>query len=301
VSQSSSVAASGSEFVKYQALGNDYLVLDPAVLQIQPTAENIRLACDRHYGVGADGVLIGPLGPVRAGEPVELRLYNSDGTECEKSGNGFRIFALYLKAQHGIGDRLVVRTKAGDTAVEIVDPSTGLASVDMGRPDFSAAAVPVLGMPDPVLGRELALADQVVRITSLNNGNPHTVLVLDEVSPALARELGPQVATHPAFPERTNVQLVQVLDPKTIRIEIWERGAGYTLSSGSSSCAAAAACHELGLVSDTVQVLMQGGAVDVRFDDRGAVTMTGTAELVASGSFGPSLRKALSQAPVARP
>ena len=163
----------------------------------------------------------------------------------------------------------MVRTLGGDTAVEIIDQSTGLVSVGMGTPDFAAAAVPARGLGDPVLGRELALAGRTVTVTSLNNGNPHTVLVLDEVSPALARELGPQIATHQAFPSRTNVQFAQVIDSKTIRIEIWERGAGYTLSSGSSSCAAAAACQQLGLVSDTVQVLMQGGAVDVQFDDDG--------------------------------
>jgi diaminopimelate epimerase len=286
-------AAPTGDFVKYQALGNDYLILDPAVLNVRPTADNIRLACDRHYGVGADGVLVGPLGPVRGGEPIEARLYNSDGTECEKSGNGIRIFGLYLAAHHPLGDRFVVRTKGGDTAVEIINLSTGLVRIAMGTPDFSAAAVPVLGMADPVLSRELSLATRDVPVTSLNNGNPHTVVVLDEISPALARDIGPQIAGHPAFPNRTNVQLVQVIDSKTIRIEIWERGAGYTLSSGSSSCAAAAACHELGLVSDTVQVLMQGGAVDVRFDDVGAITMTGTAELVASGTFGPHLRQAL--------
>ena len=287
------MAAATGDFVKYQALGNDYLILDPAALAVRPTAENIRLLCDRHYGVGADGVLIGPLGPVRPGEPIEARLYNSDGTECEKSGNGIRIFGLYLAARHQLGNRFVVRTLGGDTAVEIIDPASGLVSVGMGAPDFSAAAVPALGLGDRVLGQQLALADRTVTVTSLNNGNPHTVLVLDEVGPDLARELGPQIATHPAFPSRTNVQFAQVVDSKTIRIEIWERGAGYTLSSGSSSCAAAAACHELGLVSDTVQVLMQGGAVDVQFDDRGAITMTGVAELVASGAFGPRLRQAL--------
>lgn len=297
MSQCRAGADATDEFVKYHALGNDYLVLDPAVLQVRPNADNVRLICDRHYGVGADGLLVGPLGPVRKGQPIELRLYNSDGTECEKSGNGIRIFALYLAERYGVRNRLVVRTKAGDTEVEIIDLGTGLVSVEMGLPDFTAAAVPAVGLASPVLRRELALADESVTVTSLNNGNPHTVLVLEEISAALARKIGPQVATHPAFPERTNVQLVQVVDSKTIRIEIWERGAGYTLSSGSSSCAAAAACHELGLVSDTVQVLMPGGTVDVRLDDRGAITMIGTAELVASGTFGPQLRKALAAEP----
>lgn len=293
MSPAETTAAPTGDFVKYQALGNDYLILDPAVLTVHPTAENIRLLCDRHYGVGADGVLIGPLGPVHQDEPIEARLYNSDGTVCEKSGNGIRIFGLYLAARHRLGNRFVVRTVGGDTAVEIIDRSTGLVSVGMGTPDFSAAAVPAQGLGDPVLNRELTLADRTVTVTSLNNGNPHTVLVLDEVTAALAKELGPQIVAHPAFPTRTNVQFAQVIDSKTIRVEIYERGAGYTLSSGSSSCAAAAACHQLGLVSDTVQVLMQGGAVDVQFDDEGAITMTGTAELVASGTFGPQLRQAL--------
>lgn len=269
------------EFARYHALGNDYLVLDPACFEFVPTPDNVRRACDRHFGIGADGIVLGPIGPVEAGRPVLLQLFNSDGTDCERSGNGLRIFALYL-AQRYAGDwlstGLTARTVAGDSAVRVLDVADGLVRIDMGVPSFEA------GGP-----RTVRLADREVRLNCLNNGNPHAVTVVDRATRELACELGPQIATHASFPERTNVQLLEVLDRNTIAIEIWERGAGYTLSSGSSSCAAAAVARTLGLVDDQVQVRMPGGDLQLSFADDGAISMTGTVELIATGSFGPLL------------
>ncbi len=274
------------EFARYHALGNDYLVLDPARFEFVPTPENVRLACDRHFGLGADGIVLGPIGPVEADLPVTLRLFNSDGTDCERSGNGLRIFALYL-AQCYPGDwlstGLTARTVAGDTAVRVLDVADGLVRVDMGVPSFDA------GGP-----RDVRLADRSVRVSCLKNGNPHAVTVVDRATRELACELGPQIATHASFPERTNVQFLEILNRNSIAIEIWERGAGYTLSSGSSSCAAAAVARELGLVDDQVRVRMPGGELQLSFADDGAIGMTGTVELIATGSFGPALGAGLS-------
>lgn len=274
------------EFARYHALGNDYLVLDPARFEFVATPDNIRRVCDRHFGVGADGIAVGPIGPVEAGLPVTLRLFNSDGTDCECSGNGLRIFALYL-AQRYPGDWLstgvTARTVAGDTAARVLDVTDGLVSIDMGMPSFEA------GGP-----RTVRLADRDVRLSCLNNGNPHAVTVVDRTTRELACELGPQIATHASFPERTNVQLLEILDRNKIAIEIWERGAGYTLSSGSSSCAAAAVARNLGLVDEHVGVRMPGGKLRLSFADDGAISMTGTVELIATGSFGPALGGQLS-------
>ncbi|MDQ0810993.1 diaminopimelate epimerase [Streptomyces sp. B3I7] len=278
------------DFVKYQALGNDYLVVDPLRIDLlglpsAPTAA--RLLCDRHRGIGADGVLVGPLGAVRAGEPVVLRTFNPDGSPCGRSANGLRIFALYLSQHRGGGRDVVLRTHAGDTAVRIDDPAAGLVRVDMGRPSFEAADVPAPDLPGPVVDRVLEVSGRRLRVTCLNNGNPHTVVPLPEVSAALARELGPAIAGHPAFPERTNVQFLRVLDRGTVEIEIWERGAGYTLASGAGACAAVSAAHVLGLVDRAVRVRMPGGAVGTTVDPRGAVTLAGVVEQVAAGTLAP--------------
>jgi diaminopimelate epimerase len=284
-----------TDFVKYQALGNDYLVVDPNLVLLTPTPQAIRLLCDRHLGVGADGVLLGPIGPVQANAPVRLRIFNPDGSECERSGNGLRMFALYL-AQHYLAcSEFAIRTVAGDArAVLHQDEAAGagsgsaVVSVEMGMPRFDAVDEPL-----PVGGRE-------VRITAVHNGNPHAVVHGGDVpstpSAAVARELGPLIAGHERFPGRTNVQFLCVVDRATIRIEIWERGAGYTLASGSSGCAAASAAHHLGLVDRRVTVQMPGGQVlvDVGLD---GVTLTGPVEEVMTGTFAVPLRAALGLPP----
>ncbi|MBT2447841.1 diaminopimelate epimerase [Streptomyces sp. ISL-43] len=267
-----------SDFTKYQALGNDYLVLDPQRVEFTATAESVRLLCDRHVGVGADGVLIGPLGVPRPGAPVELRIFNSDGSACEKSGNGLRMFALYLAENYEAArPSVVLRTVAGDSRAEVLDFAAGRVLVEMGLPAFEEGVT-----------SELAVGDQRLTVTSLHLGNPHTVVVRDEVSAPLAKELGPLIAWHPRFAAGTNVQFARVVDRGTIEIEVWERGAGYTLASGSSACAAAAATHRLGLVDGRVTVEMAGGSVGISIGEDGAVTMTGEAEPVAEGRFAPA-------------
>ena len=155
------------EFAKYQALGNDYVVIDPHRVALQPSPERIRLLCDRHFGIGADGVLFGPTSPTgptaptapgSATEPVEVRIFNSDGGECERSGNGLRIFALYLASHYGYGPEFVIRTVAGDTAVRLL-PEAGAVSVDLGRPRFDAVAQP------------LAVGGDRLFVTRVHNGN----------------------------------------------------------------------------------------------------------------------------------
>ena len=284
-----------TDYVKYQALGNDYIVIDPNRSDLVPTPESVRLLCDRHFGIGADGVLFGPLGrrlPEQRGT-VELRLFNSDGSECEKSGNGLRMFALYVAANYPTGPEFTVRTPAGDSPVEIADPRRGLVKVAMGRPSFNASEVPVLGVHGPATEWPLVIRGQTLTVTSVNVGNPHTVVPVEEVSRQMTEELGPAIARHPRFPRGTNVQFLRVLDRAGIQIEIWERGSGYTLASGSSGCAAACVARALGLVDDSVAVTMPGGRLEVSFDGHGSITMTGVAEQVSDGRFAPAFRERL--------
>ncbi len=284
-----------NDFTKYHALGNDYIVVDPHDFDFSPTPESVRLMCDRHFGIGGDGVLFGPVGRVEKGRAAELRIFNSDGSECEKSGNGLRMFALYLAGRYTSEESFVIHTLAGDAPVQVRDPIRGIVAVDMGRPLFDAADVPVLGLRGPVIARPLAVGGRRLTVTCVNIGNPHTVVPLRDISPELAHELGPAIARHPRFPRGSNVQFLRVIDDQTIRIEIWERGAGYTLASGSSGCAAASAARALGLVGDAVRVQMPGGVVEVASKADGTVTLTGAAEQVAAGRFAPGFRRQLSR------
>lgn len=293
-----------TDFFKYQALGNDYLVIDPRYTDCPMSPEAVRLVCDRHYGVGADGVLYGPLEQPRPGVPVPLALFNSDGSVCGRSGNGLRMFALHLaEREPGIwseGEEFVLRTEAGDSPVRILDAGTGQVRVGMGRPGFDAAALPLLDDDGtPFTGRTVAVplsaGGELLTVTCVYNGNPHTVVPVDDLSADLARRLGPLIARHPRFPQATNVQFMRVLSRNALEIEVYERGAGYTLASGSSACAAASAARELGLCDQEIEVTMPGGSVLVTIGADGGVTMTGPAAQVATGVFAPALRALLGQ------
>jgi diaminopimelate epimerase len=278
-------------FRKYHGLGNDYLVVDPADFPFDPTEEAVRAACDRHRGVGSDGILLGPLpgfGDEASGGP-DFRIFNPDGSEAAKSGNGLRIFAWYLHERGLVaGPTFPLRTKSGQVTATIVDGEGRLVRVDMGPPDFRAAAVPVAADSPEVVDSPRSFGGKQVRITCLSMGNPHCVVMGLGAAETTARSVGPEVEASPLFPDRTNVQFLEVLGPSAIRIAIWERGAGYTLASGSSSCAAAAAARRLGFVGDEVTVHMAGGNLDIRFSG-GTVFMTGPVEKCFEGCFSADL------------
>jgi diaminopimelate epimerase len=283
------------DFAKYHGLGNDYLVIDPASFPFVPTPAAVRVMCDPKRGVGSDGSLYGPLDPK---DGLSLRIFNPDGSEAEKSGNGLRIFSWYLYEKGLAGtETFPLLTKGGRVEVTIVDSRSRLIRVDMGVPSFDARAVPVdAGLPE-VVDQELDFGGTTCRITCVSMGNPHCVVLAPPggVSEATARALGPLIESSPLFPKRTNVQFLEPAGPSEIRIEIWERGAGYTLASGSSSCAAAAAARRLGLVGDEVKVRMPGGDLDIRFEG-GSALMTGPVAKVFEGRFSPELRELIAGA-----
>ncbi|MFJ9327602.1 diaminopimelate epimerase [Streptomyces sp. DSS69] len=291
-----------TDFFKYQALGNDYVVIDPRCTDVPVSPESVRLVCDRHFGIGADGVLHGPLEEPRPGVPVPLALFNSDGSVCERSGNGLRMFALHLAEREperwAGGAPFTLRTGAGDSPVQILDRAAGVVRVGLGKPTFDAAALPLLnedGSPaeGPTLSVPLTVGERKLTVTALHNGNPHTVVPVAEPTAQLARTLGPEIAGHARFPLRTNVQFLRVVSRGVLEIEVYERGAGYALASGSSACAAASAARELGLCDDQMEVRMPGGSVTVALAPDGSVTLTGDAHQVASGVFAPPLRALL--------
>jgi len=262
------------DLIKYQALGNDYLVLDmPAALdQVVPL---LPMLCDRNRGLGSDGLL--------AFDPkaMTVRIFNPDGSEAQKSGNGLRITAAHAVLEHGASDEFELRTVDRPNPVRVLarNGAEVTCELDIGRPSFRAADLPARfdGEPDRV---ELDTPAGRVEAMLVSVGNPHCVVFGQPVTKERCLELGPQLENHSAFPERINVQLFEVIDRAHVRVEIWERGAGYTLASGTSASAVAAACMRAGLVDDRVTVKMPGGDLEIHRAKSGTLIQSGPARRV---------------------
>jgi len=270
-------------FTKYHALGNDYIVLDPVDFPgwKEPTREQIRVICHRNYGVGSDGILWGPLTSKQAA--FGLKIFNPDGSEAEKSGNGLRIFSRYLWDRKLVQtDTFMIETMGGIVQSTLREDGR-LITVDMGSVSFHSAIIPVVGKSREVINEEITVLDHTFIYCAATIGNPHCVVLVEDISPELAHRYGPSLETHAHFPNRTNVQFLKVLDRSNIQIEIWERGAGYTLASGSSSSAAASVAHKLGLVDNAVTVRMPGGNIDIVIGPDYTIRMTGPVNRVAHG------------------
>jgi diaminopimelate epimerase len=262
------------QVIKYQALGNDYLVLDlPGPLD--EAVELLPRICDRSRGLGADGLL--------AFDPAAMtvRIFNPDRSEAQKSGNGLRIVAAHAVLEHGAGAMFQLKTVDRSNEVRVLERRGAevVTEIDIGKPSFRAADLPANfpGEPEQV---RLDTPAGAVEAVLVSVGNPHCVVFGQPVTKERCLELGPHLERHPAFPERTNVQLCEVVDGGRVRIEIWERGAGYTLASGTSASAVAAACMRRGLVGDRVTVQMPGGDLDVRREPSGNLVQSGPARRV---------------------
>jgi diaminopimelate epimerase len=270
-------------FAKYHALGNDYIVINPADLPTTLGISQIRLICHRNYGLGSDGILLGPLDA--QGADFGLRIFNPDGSEAEKSGNGLRIFSRYLWDKKLVGDQPFTILTAGGKVTCQVHPGGGSVTVEMGEVSFDSTKIRILGPPREVLNEAIVVAGKEFTFCAATVGNPHCVVLRNAVSPDEATRYGPLIETDPRFPNRTNVQFMKVLDRKNIQIEIWERGAGYTLASGSSGSAAAAVAHKLGLCDREITVHMPGGAIHITISDQFAIVMTGPVLKIAEGTI----------------
>ena len=271
------------KFCKYHALGNDYIVLEPTEVSTELTEKQIRRICHRNYGIGADGILLGPIETKDA--DFALRIFNPDGSEAEKSGNGLRIFARYLWDTDKVTtDEFTILTAGGKVKAKVRKKGREV-TVDMGKVSFDSTKIPIAGPPREVINEEMEIEGETIKFSAATIGNPHCVILLDEISETTARRLGPKIETDPRFSNRTNVQFMKVLDRVNIRIEIWERGAGYTLASGSSSSAASAVARRLGLCDSQIKVHMPGGQIDITVSDDFSITMTGPATRVAQGTL----------------
>jgi diaminopimelate epimerase len=270
-------------FFKYHALGNDYIVIDPKDFPGALTPQKIKVICHRNFGVGSDGILLGPL-PAQTSR-FALRIFNPDGSEAEKSGNGLRIFSRYLWDQKLVGDEEFSIQTPGGVVKAVILSGGKTVRVEMGRVSFWSDEIPVTGTRREVINETIQAGEKKFTFCAATIGNPHCVVPLPETSAEVAKQYGPLLETHPLFPKRTNVQFMKVLDRANIQIEIWERGAGYTLASGSSSSAAAAVARRLGLCDSSITVHMPGGKLSIRIADDYSILMTGPVTKVAEGAM----------------
>ena len=270
-------------YSKYQALGNDYIVIHPADLKHEINQDMIRRICHRNYGVGSDGILLGPL-PSQTAD-FGLTIFNPDGSEAEKSGNGLRIFARSL-VDNGFSSELAftVETRGGIVTCTVAADHKSV-KVEMGKVSFDSTKIPVAGAAREVLNETIEIDGRSLKFCAATIGNPHCVILSELSLPEVARRYGPKIECNPLFPQRTNVQFMQVRDRSNIQIEIWERGAGYTLASGSSSTAAAAVARKLELCDSTITVQNPGGPITIHIDDDYFATMSGSVTKVCDGTI----------------
>lgn len=281
-------------FVKSHGLGNDYLVVNSHDIGFELTEKNIRRLCDVHYGLGSDGILA--LVETNKAD-FGLRILNPDGSEAEKSGNGLRIFAKFL-FDHGYtrAGSFSIDTPGGLVCAEVVEMEKDKArtiKIDMGKPIFEPAKIPVKSGRSECLDEELTLNGKTYLVNCVSVGNPHCVILKEELSLEEIMEYGSQIENHPMFPNRINVQFARLVSRELVEILIWERGAGYTLASGSSSSAVAAVMVKKGLTSRKLTIKMPGGELKLEIDADWQIHMTGEVREIATGHFSPELLEEL--------
>jgi diaminopimelate epimerase len=261
-------------FTKMQGAGNDFLVLDGIQQRLDLTAQRVRALADRHFGVGADQILV----VEAAGEPgvdFRYRIFNADGGEVEQCGNGARCFVMYVR-EAGLTNRSSIRVQTAGGQIEPRLLDDGTVSVDMGAPDLEPAAsgFSTAGLNARTESRAalwpLAVNGRDVWVTAVSMGNPHAVQQVEDVDAAPVPVDGPAIERHVRFANRVNAGFMQVLDRHTIRLRVWERGAGETLACGSGACAAVVAGIERGLLASPVAVDARGGRLNVQWSGAGA-------------------------------
>jgi diaminopimelate epimerase len=266
-------------FEKMHGLGNDFLVVDDRESQPIDWPALAQRVCERHTGVGADGILL-----IQCSDTADLRmrLFNADGSEAEMCGNGVRCVAQFV-AVHGIsGDRVVWETGAGPVVTERLGDD--LVTVDMGPPRFAPLQIPVdaPGL-DEVVDQPLQVGGTTLRMTCVSMGNPHCVVVVDDVAAFPLAEIGPLVERHPRFPQRANFEIVQVLSRTRVRQRTFERGVGETSACGTGASAVGVALQRLGLCDSPVTVELRGGPLHIAWAPGTTVRMTGPAHRVYTG------------------
>ncbi len=263
--------------------GNDFVVIDGVRQEVYLTPEQLRFLAERHFGIGCDQIL---LVKKSNNEEADFRylIFNADGGEVEQCGNGARCFVRFVHDHKLTSKReIVVETKSGLIYPRLEDD--GRVTVNMGAPVLEAALVPFESESDAII-QPLEVNGKTVQITAVSIGNPHAVQVVDDVEQASVAELGPLIEKHPRFPKRVNAGFMQVVDRGHIKLRVYERGAGETMSCGTGACAAVVSGILRGLLDNVVQVATHGGVLSIRWDGDGkSVMMTGPAMTVFEGEI----------------
>ncbi|MCS7252788.1 MAG: diaminopimelate epimerase [Armatimonadetes bacterium] len=275
-------------FYKLHGLGNDYILLDAmrSPLQIERLDEFARKACSRHFGIGADGVLIA-MPPVSKDAQIRMRIINPDGSEAEMCGNGIRCLAKWAYEHGKVRKQRVmhIETLAGIKTARVSVQGGRVISIEvnMGVPSLRRSDIPMRGEKQFAIDEEIEVDKDVIKVTALSMGNPHCVIFVEDVASVPVEVLGPKIEFHSAFPNRTNVEFVQVVSNDRLKVRVWERGAGATLACGTGACASLVASAATGRTGRRATVYLPGGSLEVRWSEDGQVYMKGPAEEVFEG------------------
>lgn len=274
------------EFTKMQGCGNDYVYIDGSTQKIpqEEKPDFVRKMSDRHFGIGGDGVIF--INPSQKAD-FEMEMYNADGSRAQMCGNGIRCVAKFVYDRHLTDQTEITVVSAGSVKrlkLYVTDGHVERVRVNMGRPILKAAEIPVLSDEEQVLDWPVFVADRQWRMSCVSMGNPHAVVLAEDVASLPLTEIGPKFENHPMFPERVNTEFIRVIDRSTLELRVWERGSGETLACGTGCCAAVAACVLNGLTERSVTVHVLGGELQIEWDENtGEIFMTGPAETVFEG------------------
>lgn len=275
-------------FTKLEGLGNDFIVVDAVLVREQAIPEFARRICERHFGVGADGLLLCEMGAESG--VFRMRIFNADGGEAELSGNGLRCLAAWLFHERRIaGTEVCIETQAGRKRLQLIRSAARdyWLEVDMGVPILERAKIAFLPAVEPasLVGCELPVGETRYPVTITSMGNPHCSLFTGDFNLLDWETLGCQIERHPYFPNRTNVEFIRVVSRGEIEVRFWERGVGKTLSSGTGSCAATVAAILSGYTGRQVKVRTLGGDMEVIWEDDGTLRLKGPAKLICAGEY----------------
>lgn len=277
------------KFEKWNGLGNDFVIVNGAEEVIENYSSAAAEVCDRHFGIGADGLVI--LLPCdEEGIDFEMRIFNSDGSEAEMCGNATRCIAKYIAANQ-LSDKkeLHILTKAGIIIPVLVDMSDGSIGVrvNMGKPRLIPSEIPVISETEEMIVAEpITAGEDTFRMTTVSMGNPHCVIFVDDIAKIALSEVGPKLETHERFPRKINVEFAEVLNRKQIRMRVWERGAGITLACGTGSCATIVAAVLNEKTERQAEIILDGGTLHLEWAEKdGNVYMTGPATKVFAGIY----------------
>jgi diaminopimelate epimerase len=269
------------KFTKMHGLGNDFVVIDAINQSVSLTQQQVQWLADRHFGIGCDQLLLVETATTATAD-FRYRIYNADGGEVEQCGNGARCFMQFVREQ-GLTDKSHLQVETAGGPLQLIQQEDGQITVDMGVPRLEPADIPFVA-PSRDIVYALDVLDLHLEITAISMGNPHAVLLVDDIETAPVASIGPAIENHSRFPERVNVGFMQIVNNDCIRLRVYERGAGETLACGSGACAAVVAGRLREQLTESVKVILNGGELVVSWVGEGrAVLMTGPATTVYQG------------------